>query len=184
MVVPILKRIGIGVGAATLLVVAVGLFIPRTWSVSRAVAIDAEQARVHELCSDLQQWPAWAPWLQADPELEVTLGAVTSGVGTHQAWQGKGGAGELTFTRSDPAWGVGYDLAFIDQGTHAACTMVYGPVPGGGTEVTWTMSGNHGWNVMDRYLGLWMGPLQGPMLEDGLERLKLVAEDRAPGVDE
>lgn len=184
MVLPILKRIGIGVGAATLLVVAVGLFLPRTWSVSRDEVIQVEPARVHELCNDLQQWPAWTPWLQADPELQITLGPVTSGAGAHQSWQGKDGAGELTFTRSDPAWGVAYDIAFVDRGTRAACTMVYGPGPVGGTSITWTMSGDHGWNVMDRYLGLLMDPLLGPMFEDGLERLKLVAEDRAPGVDE
>ena len=37
---------------------------------------------------------------------------------------------------------------------------------------------------MERYLGLLMDTLLGPMFEDGLERLKLVAEDRAPAVDE
>ena len=79
---------------------------------------------------------------------------------------------------------MAYDIAFLDRGTRAACTMVYGAEPDGGTTVTWTMTGDHGWNVMDRYLGLLMDPLLGPMFEDGLERLKLVAEDRAPGVDE
>ena len=66
-------------------------------------------------------------------------------MGAHQSWQGKDGAGELTFTRSDPEWGVAYDIAFLDQGTRAACTMIYGPGPVGGVTVTWTMSGDHGW---------------------------------------
>ena len=181
MVLPILKRIGIGVGAATLLVVAVGLFLPRTWTVGRTVTIDAPTARVHALCDDLEQWPAWTPWFRADPELEITMGAVTRGVGAHQSWRGKDGAGELTFTASDPERGIAYDIAFIDRNTRAVCTMAYAPAANGATEVTWTMTGDSGWNVMERYLGLLMDPLLGPMFEDGLERLKLVAEGKVAG---
>jgi hypothetical protein len=46
------------------------------------------------------------------------------------------------------------------------------------------MQGDSGWNVLNRLLGVMMDPVMGPMLEDGLERLKLVAEDKAPDAKE
>lgn len=183
MVVPILKRIGIGVGAATLLVVLVGLVLPRNWTVSREVVIAAPPARIHELCEDLEQWPAWTPLFSAGPGMEITRGAITRGAGAHQAWHGEGAGGELTVTRSDPDWGVAFDIAFLDRSTRAASALRYGTAPGGVT-VTWDVTGDAGWNVLDRYLGLLMDPLLGPMFEDGLARLKLVAEDKLPDARE
>jgi hypothetical protein len=183
MIGPILKRIGIGVLAATVVVLAVGLMLPRDWSVSRSVTIDAPQPRVHALCEDLEQWPAWTPWFKTDPELEITLGAITRGTGASQSWRGKGSAGELVFTRCEPDWGVAFDLVFTDRGTRAASTLCYAAADSG-TVVTWDMQGDSGWNVLNRLLGVMMDPVMGPMLEDGLERLKLVAEDKAPDAKE
>jgi len=180
MVVPILNRIGIGVGAATLLVVGVGLMLPRTWTVSRTVQIDAPRARVHALCADLHEWPAWAPWFRADPALRIETGDVTSGAGAHESWQGESDHGHLTFTRSDPDWGVAYDIT--NRRLQARCAMRYAEGDSGRIAVTWEMTGDTGWNFMDRYLGRLMGPIQGPLLDDGLERLKLVAEGKAPAV--
>jgi hypothetical protein len=180
MIGPILRRIGIGVGLATLVFVAVGLFLPRTYTVSRSVVIAAPQARIHELCDDLERWPSWTPWFRSDPGMVITLGAVTRGVGAHQSWRSADGAGELTFTRSDPDWGVAFDLDFVDRGEEAVSTIRYAPVDGG-VEVTWDMTGDNGWNIFARFLGVVMDPLFGPMFEDGLDRLKLVAEGRAPG---
>jgi hypothetical protein len=180
MIKPILKRIGIGVGLATLVVVVVAMFLPRTYTVSRSVVIAAPQERVHALCSDLERWPSWTPWYRADPGMAITLGDVTRGVGAHQSWRSDDGAGELTFTRCDPDWGVAFDLKFVNRGEAARSTLRYGRADGG-VAVTWDMSGDSGWNPIARFVGIVMDPLFGPMFEDGLERLKLVAEGRAPG---
>jgi hypothetical protein len=177
---PILKRIGIGVGLATLLVIVVAMFLPRQYTVSRSVVIDAPLERVHELCSDLERWPSWTPWFRADPGMEITLGGITRGEGAHQSWRSKDGAGELTFTRCDPEWGVAFDLHFVNRGEDAVSTIRYDRT-GGRTAVTWDMTGDTGWNPIARFMGIVMDPLFGPMFEDGLERLKLVAEGRAPG---
>ena len=103
----IFKRVGLGVGLATLLVIAVGLFLPRTYTIERSIVIAAPQNHIHELCGNLEEWPRWTPWFKADPGLEISLGNRTSGEGAAQSWQGKGSRGRLTFTRSDPAWGIG-----------------------------------------------------------------------------
>ena len=75
---------------------------------------------------------------------------------------------------------MAFDLNFVDRGEEAVSTIRYAPVTDG-VEVTWDMTGDSGWNLVARFLGVVMDPLFGPMFEDGLERLKLVAEGRAPG---
>ena len=182
MVIPLLKRLGIGVGLATLLVIVVGLFLPRTYTIERSIVITASQERIHESCDNLDHWPRWSPWCKADPDLKITLGDVTRGKGAHQSWISKASVGELTFTRSDPAWGVGFDMVFDKGPTEAICTMRYAPADSGGIEVTWVMTGDNGYNLLARYFGLLMDPLMGSMFDEGLVRLKLVAEE-APAED-
>lgn len=175
MVLAILKRVAIGVGAATLLVVAVSFFLPSTYSVTRTQVIAAEPIHIHALVNDLERWPEWTPWLESDPTMTVTRSAVTAGVGAHQSWQGESGDGELTFTASDPTVGITYDMTF-DGGKYASESIIrYAAVPGG-TEVTWNMTGENGLNPMARYFGLVMDSAVGPMFEDGLAKLKLVSE--------
>ncbi len=179
MLVPILKRIGIGVAAATLLVVAAGLLLlPRTYGLSRSIVIAAPQDQVHALCEDLEQWPRWAPWFQADPGLAVTTGPVTRGPGARQTWDGKSSRGQVTFTGSDPDSGVAFDLVLGDDGRPAVSRLRYAVVDSG-IQVTWDLQGDGGFNPLQRFVGLMMGPYLGPMFDEGLARMKLEAEEAA-----
>ena len=46
-----------------------------------------------------------------------------------------------------------------------------------GVQVTWDMKGDAGFNLLDRFFGLLMDAVVGPMFDEGLARLKLVAEE-------
>jgi hypothetical protein len=163
------------VGLATLLVIAVGFALPRTFTVTRSTTIAAEPERIHALVGDLERWTEWTTWLVEDPTAVVTIGDVSAGVGASQSWTGRSGSDELTITRSDPDWGVAYDIAFDGGRFPASCEMRYLPADGG-TLVTWSMSGDNGMNLMNRYMGLMMDAVIGPMFEDGLDRLKVAAQ--------
>ncbi len=176
MLVPVLKRVGLGVGLATLLVVVIGLFLPRNYTISRSVVVDASRERVHELCTNLEEWPRWTPWFRADPDLAITLGDITRGAGAHQSWTSSKGRGELTFVRANPDRGVDFDLVLNQGDETMACTMRYSDVADG-LQVTWELVGDHGYNLAGRYVGLLMDMLVGPMFDEGLARLKLVAEE-------
>jgi hypothetical protein len=91
------------------------------------------------------------------------------------------GAGEPTFTRCDPDWGVGFDMLLDGRGRRAASTMSYADV-GDGVQVTWEMVGDNGFNPLGRFAGLLMDMVVGPMFDEGLARLKLVAEE-APAAE-
>jgi len=181
-----MQKLLLFLAALFLLIVGIGFFLPTTYAVERRITIDASAERVHELVGDLEQWPSWAPWEGEDPTMQTTLGEQTTGVGASQKWTGKDGDGELTFTGSDPAAGIKYDMAFIMEGKRAPaqCAMLY-ESDGKSTTVVWTMSGDMGDvmpPVVGGYLGLLMPGSIGAMFDTGLGRLKELAE-AAPGDD-
>ena len=152
--------------------IAVGLFLPKDYAVTRSAVIEAKPATIHALVGDLERWPEWTPWKEADPSVEVTLGEKTTGVGASQTWTSKDGRGSLTFTQWDPKTGIAYDMAF-EQYTSSA-TMRYEP-QGEATKVTWRMEGRMD-GVVGGYFVLLMDGVVGDMFEKGLARLKAKAE--------
>ena len=173
---PILKRIGIGFVAATVIVFAIGFLLPRTFTISRSVVIKATPEKIHRYTGNLENWPQWTPWFKADPAVKVAYGSMTTGVGATQEWDGDSGDGILEFTRSDPTWGVEYDMVLDGGSFPSVCRIRYHDTGDGNTEVTWEMTGDNGYNILGRFMGLMMGPMVGPMYEEGLARLKLVTE--------
>lgn len=172
---PVLKLIGIGVLAATLVVVLGGLLLPRDYSVEREIVIQSSMDRIHQFSSDLETWPDWTPWFKDDPSLEITLGDITKGVGANQTWKAKKGGGELTITRSEPNWGIVYDMDLSKGRPRSLNTIRYEQMADS-TKVLMRVDGDMGWNLIGRYFNLLMDPLVGPLFEDGLTRLKMLAE--------
>ena len=175
-----MKKVLISLGVLAALFVVVGLFLPSTYAVEERVEIKASPEAIHALVGDLTKWNDWAPWLEADPTVVTTLGASTTGVGASQTWTSDEGDGELTFTASDPAKGIAYDMVFIMGETRApaACAMTY-EVNGENTTVVWTMEGDMGDSmppVVSGYMTLIMGGAIGEMFQAGLQKLKTVAE--------
>lgn len=169
------KLIGIGFGAAALLVIVVGFILPSGYTISRTVVIEAKPQQVHELVGYLDQWVRWTPWLKEDPSLIITPGALSTGKGAHLSWQNKTGGGEMTLTRCQPDWGVAFDMTLGKRKQLSACSLRYRHVAQG-TEVVWQMQGDSGFDIFGRYFNLLLDPLMGPMLEKGLEQVKELAE--------
>lgn len=160
------------------LFVVIGLLLPTTYNLARSVTIKAPRQRVHALLADLNEWPAWEPWREKDPTIQITLGPTTAGVGAHQAWADKNGGGELTFTRCEPDYGIAYDLLFAKK---YACTaqMTHQANPDGTTQATWAMQGDTKTPVIGGYFARLMPLLIGSMFTTGLNNLKRAAESEA-----
>ncbi len=175
-----MKKILIVLVTLLVILLAIGFLVPSDYTLSRSVVIAAPPEVVHRHVGDLEQWPKWTPWQDQDPSLAITYGERTTGVGAHQSWSGERGGGELTFTASDPATGIAYDMAFVSGDTRipASSTMTYRPVDGG-TEVTWAMQGSWKGAVPAVAAG-WMKLLTpwmlGGQFDTGLTRLKTLAE--------
>lgn len=175
----LLKIVGIVVIALGVIVVGVGLILPRQYEVSRTITVKAPVSTVHQHVADLDRWEAWQPWTEQDPTIKVRRSEQTTGVGAHQSWTGESGGGELTFTESSEDTGVRYDLVFDDA--YKSTGAIQHEAVGNGTRVTWTMAGDGGLNPIDRWFGLMMDSMVGPMFERGLEKLKDAAETDSDG---
>ena len=158
-------------------IAAVGLLLPSTYTVERSIVIDATPEEVHEYVGNLEKWDDWSPWKEEDPSVVVSLGEKTSGVGASQFWVGDSGTGALTITESSPSEGIKYDLLF-DGGTYE-CTssMTYGRLQDGRTKVTWEMSGDMGSSVTGGYFAVLMDSMVGNMFDKGLSNLKREVEE-------
>ena len=171
----LLKVIALVVLAAVVLAIGVGFALPSEYLVERSIVVNADRERIHALVGDLNRWPEWAPWQEADTTIRITYGDTTRGVGAHQSWRGDSGSGELTVTSSSPESGIEYDLSFDGGAWLSVAALKYQP-EGDATRVTWSMWGDAGGNLIGRYFGVMMDYMVGPMFEGGLDKLKARAE--------
>lgn len=172
----ILKRILLIIVFCLIAFLLIGHFIPRGYEISRSVIIDASPADVHEYVGNLEKWDKWSPWLEKDPEIKITRGEITRGVGATQSWSDQNGNGSLVFTASDPEKGVEYDLRFNDGKFECKSQFEYIP-KGDQTEVVWNMHGEVKTALIGGYLARKMDSFVGPDFEMGLEKLIKVVEE-------
>ena len=157
--------------------VVIGLMLPTDYLVSRSVVIDAPVGDIHANLNDLNKWPAWSPWIENDPGLQVTVGDISSGVGASQSWVGKDGDGSLVITSSDSKKGINYDLEFNEGQYRCKSNFIYVPTSEG-TEVIWEMSGNMDAPVIGGYFAAKMDSWVGMEFEKGLSNLKNIVENK------
>ena len=173
-----LKRLGIGLASTAIIFVAIGVLLPNEYAVSRSVVSDAEAEAVHGLVGDLRRWELWGPWYEDDPDLVVTYGQKTSGIGASQSWTSRDGNGSMEITASSPRRGLRYHLAFNDGAYRCRAAIRYHPGEGD-TLVTWMMRGRMDTPILGGYAALLMEPLVGGLFERGLSKLKQVVEAQA-----
>lgn len=147
------------------------------FSVVRRAHINADPARVHALIDDFHAWSQWSPWEDIDPQMQREFSGPSAGPGAGYAWQGnrKAGAGSMEITSSNPDR-ISIDLRFTKP-FKAENTLVFDLVPAdGGTDVTWSMSGEQRGLAALMGMLMPMDRLVGKDFERGLARLTSAAE--------
>lgn len=151
---------------------------PATYRVERAASIAAAPATVFGLVNDFHRWPEWSPWENLDPAMKKTFDGPQSGAGSSYAWAGNDqvGEGKMTITESVPDLGLAIRLEFIKP-WKAVNDVRFAFTPAGpGTDVHWSMNGNHNFVSKVMCVFVSMDQLIGKDLETGLENLKALAE--------
>lgn len=173
----VLKPILIGLVALILLLALVGLFLPSAAHVERSVRIAAPPAAVYEIANDLHRFNEWSPWFEKDPKAKYSYSGPESGVGSHLEWSStvsSVGTGSQEIVESVPDRRVRTRLDFGDQGRGEAI-LVIAP-EGAGSRVTWGFDTAFGTNLLGRYFGLALDSMVGAEYEQGLTKLKALAE--------
>ena len=119
---------------------------------------------------------AWNPFVKDDPKTQLTYGGPARGVGATSAFGGgSAGSGKVVIVESTPPSQVVMQLD-MDQPFETHNRVAFSLAPnGGGTEVTWSMSGRMG------YLHKLMHTVVGARMvrnsfDRGLADLKAMAE--------
>ncbi len=166
------------VGGLAVLVVGVGLLLPRPFAISRSIVIAAPPEAIHPFVDSLREWPRWSTFDTADPDIRFEVSEPSAGVGARRTWKGgRMGEGSQEIVASDARTGVSMHLEM----THMDHTFefVY-TAEAGGTRVTWSDRGEFPAAPHWRLLGtLFIDRMLGEMFEGGLAQLKQVVEKAA-----
>ena len=175
----ILQRILIGLFAVVALAAVIGLLLPSSAHVERSITIAAPQRSVFTIVNGLRTSDRWAPWRGIDPEAHISFDGPAFGVGATMLWQGERlGSGHQRIIESEPPRLVRTSLDFAPRG--AAESSMELATAAGGTTVTWSLDTEFGWDLIDRYFGLFFDSIVGDMYRQGLANLEAYAEGLAP----
>lgn len=154
--------------------------------ISKSIEIDAPIEKVHASVRDFKQWPAWSPWLIAEPGCPLTFAEDGSSYG----WEGSiVGTGSMEVTDEEAPHSITYRLSFLKPMKAESVVQFKFAPKGEGTEVTWTMDGK-----LPFYL-FWMAKMMTTlvgmdydrgltMLKDHLETGSVPSKLEFPGIRE
>lgn len=173
------KKILIGFLVLIALLVGVAYLLPSQAHVDRSTVIDASPSQVFAHVSDLNQFNAWSPWFERDPNGEYKVEG-PAGKGQRLSWKSDKddvGSGTQTIVAIETDKSVKMDLDFGEMGVaHAYLTL---EPADGKTKVTWGFDSDLGMNPISRYFGLMMDKWVGADYEKGLAKLKTLVEASA-----
>ncbi|MEM7719367.1 MAG: SRPBCC family protein [Pseudomonadota bacterium] len=157
--------------------VAGGMLLPREVTVARSIQIDAPPQAVFPHVNSLKATEGWSPWLERDPNVQLSYNDTEAGVGAAMEWASDEptvGTGKQEIIESNENESVVTALDFGDMGLAQAKFLL--DDTGGATTITWTLDTDMGAGPMGRWMGLMMDSWVGGDYEQGLVNLKALVE--------
>jgi len=160
-----------------LVLVLLGFMGSKSFDVSRTVEINAPSALVFPYIKSLKKQNTWGPWIDEDPEMQISYEGEDGTVGFVSRWDGKkAGKGEQ---RISAVMGttVESDLTFyMPWGTSTSTGYMHAADATAGSEVTWGIRGEN--DFISRIFSVFMNMDKGvgPMFDKGLQSLKTMVE--------
>jgi hypothetical protein len=135
-------------------------------------------AAVFAQIDDFHRWQDWSPWAKRDPAAKASFDGPASGEGAIFAWSGNNevGEGRMTLTESRPAEAVRIKTDFVRPFVGTSYSDFSLKPEGGGTSVSWTISGQNDFIGKAICLFVSMDNVLGTEMEKGLASLKVLVE--------
>lgn len=167
-------KIILGIVVVLILIFLIGgLFLPKTYAVSRSAVIDAPDSVIYNNIADYNKFLQWNPWSKMEPNVKTVVSGTAGQPGHQYTWEGnKTGSGQMSIKKVTPYQLVEMELRFIKPFESQADTRFDIIPEGAGRKVTWTMSGEN--NLFGKWMCLFMNmdKMIGPDFETGLRSLK------------
>jgi uncharacterized protein YndB with AHSA1/START domain len=173
-----LKKILIALAAIIAIFVVVVAMQPSDFRVERSITIAAPVDTVFAQVNELKKWDAWSPWKKLDPNATISYDGPESGAGAIAKWSGNSqvGEGSMTLTESRPNELIKIKTDMTKPMEASNMTEFLFAPDGDQTKVTWVISGHQGFVGKAFCLVLNGKKMLGDALDEGLGKLKTVAE--------
>ncbi|MCH7822442.1 MAG: SRPBCC family protein [Proteobacteria bacterium] len=164
-----------------ILLVIVGLALPRHALVHSTVRIDAPPATIFALINDFHRISLWSPWINSDPNARIVFSGPERGVDATITWDGTIiGTGAQVITASQP---YQYIATTINPGEPSEARSWFDLKAADGTTIiTWSFETDYGYNLVGRYFALILKGVVQRDYDVGLANLRDLAES-LPGAD-
>jgi hypothetical protein len=165
--------------AAIVIVLGLASTRPSVFRLARSTQIKAAPEAIYPHVADFHRWLGWSPWEGIDADLKRDYSGAASGVGAVYAWEGKKtGAGRMEIIDAVSPRHVGIKLDFLrPMPAHNVCEFTFEPTGEPGiTAVTWSMHGPAPLMAKVLHLMMPMEKMVGPSFDQGLAKLKALAE--------
>ncbi|AKT40530.1 SRPBCC family protein [Chondromyces crocatus] len=151
---------------------------PDTMRVERSTRINASPEKIYPHIADFHGWAAWSPFEGRDPAMKRTYSGAPSGKGAVYEYEGNSdvGQGRMEIIETSPPGKITIQLDFIKPFA-ARNTAEFTLAPSGDTTtVTWAMHGPQSFFAKVMCIFVDMDSMIGKDFEDGLAKLKTLAE--------
>lgn len=171
---PAVQKLILAIAALIIVLVIVGLSLPRHARVTATLEIDARPATVFALVNDFHRSRLWLPSLETDPNARIVFAGPLRGVGATITWDGPVlGSGSQSIVESRPYEHI---ATVINPGEPGAATAWFDfTATGATTTVHWTFEADYGYNLVGRYAALLLASVIRKDYERGLRNLAAIA---------
>lgn len=84
-----LKITGSIIGGLLLLLIIIGMALPRAGSIQQSIVIGSSPAKVYKQLNSFENFHKWSPWLVADSTAQYVLEGPLAGIGSKIQWSSK-----------------------------------------------------------------------------------------------
>jgi uncharacterized protein YndB with AHSA1/START domain len=173
----IFKKSLLWLGFLILALILFSLLLPKEFTVSRSITVNAPIDRVFDQVNDLRNWEKWSPWKRMDPMMEMTYSNPPVGQNAFYKWVSKDkhlGTGTCTLAKVTNNEEIVTALHSDDWGDSNA-TFSFSH-KGNEIQITWKMTNTVGSMPWAKYFSLPMKSMLKKQFDQGLEGIKFYAE--------
>lgn len=172
----IIKKILLGIVILIALILIIGIFTKKEYTVERSIVINKPKQEVFDYIKSLKNQNEFSVWARMDPNMKKEYHGTDGTVGFISSWdsdQKDVGKGEQEITKIDEGNRIDFALRFIKpMEGNATAYMTTEPVAENQTTVKWVFEGKMGYPMNAMLLFMNMDKMLGPDLEQGLVNLK------------
>ena len=157
------------------LTVVITLLLPSQGHIERTVEVSSPVRQVYDSINTFRRFPQWSALRNHDPKVQMTLSGPEAGKGAKVTWTSavpQVGNGSLLITSSEIDDKVTMALENGWIGDNKVYTLQLQPSANGKTlKINWSYDVDYGWNLMNRFGGLYINGDPAQMIQMSLNNL-------------